>query len=131
VLFMAAIVSSVIWSNTLTLALTVCSGLPQPRSRTAIAAVIWARAERDSYQAELTAQRDRHQAELNAERVRYKAELSEERVRHGAERDALIAEARRPRPVDSELTHVEVPLTPFGRTEAPADVHVGPAERCF
>jgi hypothetical protein len=73
-----------------------------------------ARVERDRYQAELTAQRDRHQAELSAERAR-----------HGAERDALIAEARRPRPADSELTHVEVPPTPFGRTEALADVDDG------
>jgi hypothetical protein len=81
-----------------------------------------ARAERDRYQAELTAQRDRHQAELSAQRDRYKADLSEERARHGAERDALIAEARRPRPADSELTHVEAPPTPFGRTEALADV---------
>ena len=70
-----------------------------------------ARVERDRYQAELTAQLDRHQAELSAERAR-----------HGAERDALIAEARRPRPTDSELTHVEIPPTPFGRTEALADV---------
>ncbi len=64
--------------------------------------------------------RDRDRA--RAERDRYKAELSEERTRHGAERDALIAEARRPRPADSELAHVEVPPTPFGRTEALADV---------
>jgi hypothetical protein len=59
---------------------------------------------------------------VRAERDRYKAELSEERARHKAERDALMAEARRPRPVDSELTHVDVPPTPFGRTEALADV---------
>jgi hypothetical protein len=65
-----------------------------------------ARAERDRYQAGLTAQRDRHQAELSAERDRYKAELSD----------------RRPRPADSELTHGEVPPTPFGRTEALADI---------
>jgi hypothetical protein len=68
------------------------------------------------------AERDRSQAELCAERNRYQAELIAQRDRHGAERDALIAEARRPRPVDSELTHVEVPPTPFGRTEALADV---------
>ena len=55
-----------------------------------------ARAERDRYQAELTAQRDRHQAELS--------------------------EARRPRPADSELTRKEVPPTTFGRTDTPADV---------
>jgi hypothetical protein len=64
--------------------------------------------------------RDRDRA--RAERDRYQAELSAERDRYKAERDALIAEARRPRPVDSELTHVEVPPTPFGRTEALADV---------
>ena len=29
---------------------------------------------------------------------------------------------RRPRPADSELTHGEVPPTPFGRTEALADI---------
>lgn len=65
--------------------------------------------------------RDRDRA--RAERDRYQAELSEERARHEAEREALIAEARRPRPVDSELTHVEVPPTPFGRTGAVADVN--------
>jgi hypothetical protein len=64
--------------------------------------------------------RDRDRA--RAERDRYNAELSEERARHRAERDALIAEVRRPRPADSELTRGEVPPTPFGRTEALADV---------
>ena len=66
-----------------------------------------ARAERDRYQAELTAQGDRHQAELRAERDRCLAELRE---------------ARRPRPADSELTRMQIPPTPFGRTEAPGDV---------
>jgi hypothetical protein len=79
-------------------------------------------AERDRYRSELAAQRDRHQAELSAKRVRYEAELSEERARHQTERDSLATEARRPRPADSELTHVEPPPAPFGRTEAPADV---------
>jgi hypothetical protein len=64
--------------------------------------------------------RDRDRA--RAERDRYEAELSEERARHEAERDALIAEARRPRPADSEFAHMEVPPIPFGRTEALADV---------
>ena len=67
-------------------------------------------------------ERDRHRAELGEERDRNKAELSEERARHEAERDALMAEARRLRPADSELAHMEVPPTPFGRTEALADV---------
>jgi hypothetical protein len=66
-----------------------------------------ARAERDRYQAELSSERDRHQAELTGQRDRHQAELSE---------------PRRPRPADSELTHVEVPPTPFGRTEAPTEV---------
>jgi hypothetical protein len=66
-----------------------------------------ARTERDCYEVELTAERNRHQAELSAERDRYKAELSD----------------RRPRPADSELTHMEVPPTPFGRTGTLADVN--------
>jgi hypothetical protein len=36
-----------------------------------------------------------------------------------------MAEARRLRPADSELAHMEVPPTPFGRTEALADVDDG------
>jgi hypothetical protein len=77
-----------------------------------------ARAERDRYQAELSSERDRYQAELTGQRDRYHAELTGQRDRHQAE----LSEARRPRPADSELTHVEVPPTPFGRTEAPTEV---------
>jgi hypothetical protein len=71
------------------------------------------------------AERDRHRAELSEERDRNQAALSEERARHEAERDALMAEARRLCPADSELAHIEVPPTPFGRTEALADVDDG------